>query len=204
MTGGVLVNIIKLGDIAEVSTGLVVKRKEAAYLELAKKTYKMLTLKSFDTEGWLNESDLDNFHSAEFLEDKYLTQEGDIIIRLSSPYTAIIVDSSHSQYLIPSLFAVIRLTTERILPEFLAFYLNSPQMKKEYAKSSSGSAIQTLKIADFKELEIKSLPLEEQKKAVDVYSILKREKELLLKLLEQNDIRNNEIIKTLLNGERTK
>lgn len=202
MTGGVLVNIIKLGDIAEVSTGLVVKRKEAASLELAKKTYKMLTLKSFATEGWLNESDLDSFYSVEFLEDKYLTQEGDIIVRLSSPYTAIVADNSHSEYLIPSLFAVIRLTTETILPEFLAFYLNSPQMKKEYVKSSSGSAIQTLKISDFKELEIKLLPLEEQKKAVDVYSILKREKELLLKLLEQNDIRNSEIIKTLLNGER--
>ncbi len=202
MTGGVLVNILKLGDIAEVSTGLVVKRKEAASLELAKKTYKMLTLKSFDSEGWLNESDLDSFNSSEFLEDKYLTGEGDVIVRLSAPYTAITVDSSHGGFLIPSLFAVIRLGAKEFLSEFLALYLNSPQMKKEYTKSSSGSAIQTLKISDFKEFEIKLLPLEEQKKVIDVNSVLKREKYLLLKLLEQNEIRNKEILKTLLNGER--
>ncbi|MCK4491988.1 MAG: hypothetical protein KAU03_05145, partial [Candidatus Altiarchaeales archaeon] len=80
---------MKLINMSEVQTGLVLVRKKADASDKDANKYNVLTLKSFEPRGWLNERELNVFLSKEKLENKYLTKKGDIIIRLTTPYTAI-------------------------------------------------------------------------------------------------------------------
>lgn len=193
--------IIKIDDIANVMTGLVVKRKEAEILENTVKSYKMLTLKSFDQGGWLNTDELDTFDSTEELDDKYLTQLGDVIIRLSFPHTAISIDLNNEGLLIPSLFSVIRSKKNTILPEFLSIYLNSDVMKKFYEKTSIGSTIQIIKTSMLKELILSCPCLERQKKIVEVNLLIFKERRLLDNLVNQKITYHREVLTQLLTRE---
>jgi len=176
---------VKLGDVASIVSGLVVKRKQALNSGDGIKTYQMLTLKSFEPDGWLNSDELDLFESSEELENKYLTQIGDIIIRLSSPYTAITIDEKSSGLLIPSLFAIIRVESNSILSEYLGGYLNSSNIKKTYVKSAVGTAIQIIKTSMLKELEIPLQAIEKQRQIVEVNQLIVKERILLEKLINE-------------------
>jgi len=85
---------MKLINMSKAQTGLVLVRKRADAKDKGAHKYRMLTLKSFDPKGWLNEDKLDVFFSKEKLENKYLTNNGDAIIRLTIPYTAICINES--------------------------------------------------------------------------------------------------------------
>ena len=80
---------MKLEKIADISTGLVLARKKSSNNEGV--VYDLLTLKSFNENGYIEDEYLDNFISEEKIKSQYLTQEGDIIVRLSSPNTAIYI-----------------------------------------------------------------------------------------------------------------
>lgn len=187
----------KIGDLASVTTGLVVKRKQAELPEDIVARYKMLTLKSFEQEG-LNTDELEIFDCSEQLDHKYLTKEGDIVIRLSHPNTAIIIDREQEGYLIPSLFAVIRLGTNALLPEYLSIYLNSDLMKRFYVKGAVGSTIQIIKTSMLKDLVIRFPSLERQLKVVELNRLIVKEKKLLSELVAEKSKYHNAIINKMI------
>ncbi|MBU7008815.1 restriction endonuclease subunit S [Phosphitispora fastidiosa] len=188
----------RIGDLASVTTGLVVKRKQAELPEEIVTTYSMLTLKSFEQDGWLNTDELENFESSEHLDHKYLTKEGDIVIRLSHPNTAIIIDHEQEGYIIPSLFAVIRLSTNVLLPEYLSIYLNSNVMKRFYVKGAIGSAIQIIKTSMLKDAVIRFPNLERQVKIVGLCRLIAKEKKLLSELVEEKFRYYNAVINKMI------
>ena len=55
---------IPIGDFCEVMVGLVLKRKEADLAEGKRHSYKALTLRSINPEGWIDDSLLDDFKGA--------------------------------------------------------------------------------------------------------------------------------------------
>ncbi len=183
---------------ASISTGLVVKRKQAMNLIEVDKRYQMLTLKSFESSGWLNHHELEVFESNEVLNEKYLTQKGDVVVRLSYPNTAIAISENDVGLLIPSLFAVIRLNSDEILPEYLSVYLNSEHMKKEYSKSLIGSAVQIIKTSLLKEVEIKIPELDRQCKIVEINRLMMREKILLQDLIKEKTKMYNMIMNEMI------
>lgn len=189
---------VKLGNIASISTGLVVRRKQANKTQKVVKTYKILTLKSFEVGGWLNVDELEVFHSTEDLDDKYLTREGDVIVRLSNPNTAITIDSVNEGYVVPSLFVVIRLETQELLAGYLGILLNSESTKKLYAKSSVGSTIQTIKTSFFKDVVINIKSKVSQIQAIEINELIEQECMLLEKLIEQKKLYHKGIIQEFM------
>ena len=190
----------KLGEIASITTGLVVKRKQAELSVDIIKRYKMLTLKSFDHDGWLNIEELDCFDSSEMIDDKYLTREGDVVIRLSYPNTAIVVNKDDVGLLIPSLFVSMRLNIQTLLPEYLTIYLNSDAMKKFYNINSFGSAVKIIKTSVLRDVQVEFPNLEQQKKIVELHKLMQKEKVLYEDLINEKTKYNIEIIKKLLSG----
>lgn len=195
-----MIKNIKLGDISDITTGLVVRRKEATPGNELHSEYKILTLKSFDQNGWLIEENLENFKSSEKIDFKYLTIAGDVIVRMSSPYTAVPIDKNLENIVVPSLFVIIRVTNKYILPEYVSLYLNSDEIKKQYSKEARGSIIQIVKTSSYKNFEIPFLELNIQDKVVELNHLMKKEKILLLKLMQQKDLLNNSIMTKILNG----
>lgn len=194
------IKIVKLGDISSITTGQVIKRKEARPGDVDAIQYRILTLKSFDEDGYLVKEELDSFKASEKIESKYITSKGDIVVRLSMPFTTITIDKESEGILIPSLFVVIRINSNDILPSYLTLYLNSNKMKKQYIREARGSAIQILKTSAFKEFEIMIPDMSIQEQAVTLNELMMREKRLLQLLIKENNKRNQIILEKMIAG----
>ncbi|WP_283591882.1 restriction endonuclease subunit S [Clostridium butanoliproducens] len=194
------IKIVKLGDISSITTGQVIKRKEARPDDVDAIQYRILTLKSFDEDGFLVKEELDSFKASEEIESKYITSKGDVVVRLSMPFTSITIDEESEGILIPSLFVLIRVNCNGILPSYLSLYLNSNKMKKQYIKEARGSAIQILKTSAFKEFEIMIPDMSTQEQSVTLNELMMREKRLLQLLIKENNKRNQIILEKMITG----
>ncbi|MGF7058641.1 restriction endonuclease subunit S [Brassicibacter mesophilus] len=179
---------MRLGDVSDIRTGLVLSRKKAQIESDIIKKYKTLTLKSFNEDGILNLDDLEDFDSTEKLDERYLTQKGDVVIRLSHPNTAIYISDNITGYIIPSQFSVIRLGVESLIPEFLSIYLNSTKVKKKIYKSQFGATIPVIKNSFLENLRINDLSIDRQKAIVDIHNLHLKEKELLKGLIDEKEM----------------
>ena len=179
---------MELINISEMQTGLVLVRKRADAKDQGTHKYRILTLKSFEPHGWINENEIDVFFSKEKLENKYLTNEGDIIIRLTTPYTAICINSKQEGLVIPSNFAIIRLKGQNFIPEFVALFLNSEIIEKDFFKSSISATIPLIKITHLREIDIPDKPFALQKKIVELNRLQVKEKILVSRLMKEKGI----------------
>ena len=176
---------MELINISEMQTGLVLVRKRGDAKEKDTHKYRMLNLKSFDPQGWINENEIDVFFSKEKLENKYLTNKEDIIIRLTAPYTAICINDKQEGLVIPSNFAIIRLKGQNYIPEFVALFLNSEVIEKQFFKSSISATIPLIKITHLRKIDIPDKQLAVQKKIVELNQLQVKEKLLLSRLMEE-------------------
>ncbi|WP_297422786.1 restriction endonuclease subunit S [Clostridium sp.] len=185
-----------LGNISDdIITGMVIARKKSK--DGTGYPYKIFTLRSFNENGYLEKEYLDEFISTEKLDNKQISREGDIIIRLSYPNTAIYVTKELEGILVPSLFVIIRININHILNNYIQIYLNSDEVKKQLIPDTIGSAIPIVKTSSFKDITIPIYPLEYQKKIIDMNKLILKEKELLNKLLEEKIMYHKGIMKKL-------
>ena len=130
-----------LNDVALIRTGVVTARKK---LDSEKKKvfeYRLLNLKCVLPNGTINLLQTELFSSGEELNFDFLTRKGDILVRLSVPYTAILIQRDEEcGLLVPSHFAIIRPNTEVILPEYLLWYLRRESTYQQILQNASGSS----------------------------------------------------------------
>ncbi|WP_250674115.1 hypothetical protein LZ906_002050 [Paraclostridium ghonii] len=176
---------MKLDEIADISTGLVLSRKKSSTNKGF--TYELLTLKSFNENGYIEDDYLDDFISEEKIKIQYLTKEGDVIVRLSSPNTAIYITKEYENMIIPSLFAIIRNKSKTINSQFIQVYLNSEKCKRKLAADTIGSAVSIVKTTSFKDIKIPEYSLENQEKIIKLNELIIKEKKLLDKLIVEKN-----------------
>lgn len=178
---------MKLGEIAEIRTGLVLARKKATVKYEIQNTYKLITLKNIEYNGVFNEGAFEIFESNDELNKEYFTEEGDILIRLSAPYTTIYIDKKREGLLVPSYFSIIRLKTQRFIPEYITWYLNSDKLKRELIRSQTGTAMSTTNNTIISSIDIKVLPIEKQKVIAKIQALYLRERDLLNRLIKEKE-----------------
>ena len=169
-----------LGENAEVRSGLVLARKQSK--TKTENRYNLLNLRSINEDATINKATLDVFDATEKLDSTYLTQPSDIIIRLSAPYTAVLIDQTTTGLLISSNFAVIRADKTKIAPEYLYWYLNTEEIKKDIVKNSARNVIAAIRPQYYAQLQLKDIPLEKQKKIGELNQLAKKELNLLQQL----------------------
>ena len=176
---------MKLGTVATIRSGLVLSRKLSR--ELSPFRYPLLNLRAIHPDGYILPGSLEVFYATEPLRQEYLTQQGDIIIRLSIPYTAILIDANMVGMVVSSNFAIIRLNQDYMLPEYLLWLLNTPDIQKKIYESSSSNMLSAVRPTFFAELEILPLTLSGQEKIAKLYLLAKRETRLLKKLADEKE-----------------
>jgi len=176
---------MKLGTVATIRSGLVLSRKLSR--ELSPFRYPLLNLRAIHPDGYILSDSLEVFYATEPLRQEYLTQQGDIIIRLSIHYTAILIDSGMVGMVVSSNFVIIRLNQDCILPEYLLWLLNTADTKKKVYESSSSNMLSAVRPTFFAELEILPFNLANQEKIAKLNLLAKRETWLLKKLAEEKE-----------------
>lgn len=189
---------MKLGEIADIKAGLVLSRKKAKIKYEVKKEYKVLTLKNIEVDGSFNDEEFELFESNDILDSQYFTQAEDILIRLSYPNTVVYIEEKHSGLIIPSYFAVIKITNNNFTPQYIAWYLNTDKVKKELLKSQTGTVISNTNKNILSDLDIKTLSLDQQQKIAKIQKLYWREKGLLNQLISEKEKQYKAISQKLL------
>ena len=194
---------MNLKKIADIRTGIVVARKKATDESLFRKSYNLINLKCVNDKGYIDFSLAEEFEANEMLSNDFLTQKGDILIRLSVPYTSIIIKEPEEEgYVIPSHFAIIRVDSNLATPEYVLWLLRSSKVQQQIRMNNSGSSgFGTISSGFFANLELSLPPLERQKSIGKLRLLSEREQELLYKLAEEKEKYTYALLEILDNSE---
>ena len=185
-----------LNHITSIKTGLVMSRKKASQQSEFKKDYNVISLKSFNDNGYYDHSFVDEFTANDEIKDENLLQKGDILIRLREPNIAVYIDDNYKDTIISSLAAVIRTNANKINPQFLVNYLNSSFVQKQIY--SQGSAVSMMNVKFLGELELTLPSLEIQDKLASIQELSVQEIQLLENLIEEKKQLNKSIFETII------
>ncbi len=191
---------MQLGEIAQIKTGLVLSRKKAEIEYDAKATYKLLSLKNISEDGMIVNESFDEFTSNENLDDHYFTEEGDVLMRLSQPFTTVYIDKNYTGLLIPSYFAIIKVNDTKVLPQYIAWYLNTKKVKNELERSQAGSRIPSTNQHTIKNIPIVLTSINKQQVLIEFYQLHQREKLLYKKLIEEKELLFQGLTQQILGG----
>lgn len=171
-------------------------RKKASQQSEFKKDYNVISLKSFNDNGYYDHSFVDEFTANDEIKDENLLQKGDILIRLREPNIAVYIDDNYKDTIISSLAAVIRTNVNKINPQFLVNYLNSSFVQKQIY--SQGSAVSMMNVKFLGELELTLPSLEIQDKLASIQELSVQEIQLLENLIEEKKQLNKSIFETII------
>lgn len=180
--------MVRLDEAAVINTGLVTARKQARGVSDSIIQYKLLNLKAINSKGFIEDSFLDDFGTLEEIKPIYITRMGDIVARLTFPFTAVLIDEMHTGLIVPSHFVVIRTNAKIIIPEYLFWLLNTEKVRQQLQQNISSTMIGTVKPMTYAALNIQQITLEEQRKIADIYLLSKTEMMLLDQLLRQKEL----------------
>lgn len=176
---------MKLGNIATVRSGLVLSRKQAR--EPSNIRYPLLNLRSINPRGYVDLDQTDVFDATEYLAPEYLSQIGDVIVRLTAPYTAVLIDEITAGMVISSNFVIIRADRRKILPEYLFWLINTPNVKHAIYENTSSNMLGAIKAKYFSEFEIDLLAISKQQKIAAMNELVMKETMLLRRLADEKE-----------------
>lgn len=179
---------MRLDEAAVINTGLVTARKQAKGVSKSIIQYRLLNLKAINNKGFIEDSLLDEFETLEEIKPTYITQTGDIVVRLTFPFTAVLIDEMHTGLIIPSHFVVIRTNTKKIIPEYLFWLLNTEKVRQQLQQNVNSTMIGTVKPMSYAALKIQQITLEEQREIADIFLLAKKELMLLDQLTKQKEL----------------
>ena len=167
--------IVDLAEYAVIRTGLVLSRKEALSDE-NNQIYRVISLKNVTEDGQILLTEIENYSAVEQLKEEYFTHFGDVLLRLSAPYTAIVINEKETDLLVPSHFAIIR-TKEKVDSRYLRWWLT--KKRKWFYKFASGGALMgTISSGYVAQMPFEPPPLEKQRKIGELFELVNREQQL--------------------------
>ena len=148
-----------LENIASVTAGQIMTRvtadKDAGNQVV--ENVKVLVPKAI-VSGVIVKEDLGNAELGKQIDEEKYTHEGDVVIKLSTPYDAAYVNKENAGIVIPSFCAAIRITdTDKMDARYLTAFLNSSYVRDELTAKVVGSARPMIKITDIRALEVPEL-----------------------------------------------
>ena len=141
--------------------------------------------KHFDENGTLLDSLIPDL-PLNTQTEKHLLNEGDVLFAAKGTKNfATKHESTNGKCVASSTFLVLRLKKDfrnRILPDYLVWYMNHPKTQEWIKAKARGSSIPSISKVDLMELEITLPPLEKQKVIVKIDNLQKTEQNIVKKI----------------------
>ena len=176
---------MKLQSLAGVRSGLVLSRKQSK--EPTDYRYPLINLRCIQQEGNIDLHKADIYEAKESLKEEYLSRQGDIVVRLTAPYTAVLLDDTTSGMVISSNFVVIRIEDKRLLPEYLFWLLNTQKVRHKIYENTTSNMLGAIKAKFLMDFELVLLPIEVQQKIAQLNLLAKKESQLLKELAAEKE-----------------
>lgn len=182
-------------DIAHIQTGLFAKPSgmgELVYLQS----------KHFDENGQLHvvlHPDL----LAGGISEKHLLQDGDVLFAAKGTKNFAAVFENHNEPAVASTsFFVIRPTDEKVLPNYLAWFLNNHNTQTQLKAQAIGTSIPSISKQVIENLEITLPSIETQKAILQIAKLRNQEKSLKQEIETLKDVKINHQLLQAINYER--
>lgn len=174
-----------LKDLAEIVVGVPIARyKYNENKDAQKFNYQLFSQIMLSDTAIFRNAKAETFYASKDLSHS-CTKQDDIIFGLRKSNQAIFVDDNATNLLVQSYFAIIRCYKSKVLPEYLAFKLNSEEVHNQLFKNIQGGAIPLVKIQDLKDIKLKLPSLEQQAKKIKILKTGYQEIDVLRKLIEE-------------------
>ena len=193
--------MIKLNDIAEIKSGLVLSRKKAEAHSPFEYSYKVVSLKSFNENALFDDTFTDEFISNEQINEEYKVSLCDILLRLREPNFAAYIYKEYDDLIYSSLMVRIRVKSDKFDPRFVAYYLNSSAVRRALAPDVSGTTIAMIGVASLNNIKIPAINLQTQNKIVKYLNLVRQESEILQNLATQKQKYHKSIFENLIKEE---
>lgn len=182
--------MLALKDISLIQTGLFAKPSgigDMAYLQS----------KNFDEFGQLH-SILHLDLKGDGISDKHILKDGDVLFAAKGTKNFATVFENHNEPSVASTtFFVIKLKDRMILPQYLAWYINSISIQKKLKAQAIGTSIPSISKHVLENLEIVVPSFEIQKAILQITKLRNKEKVLKLKI---ETLRENQIQQQIINA----
>ena len=189
---------MKLESIATLSVGQILTR--VATDENSEIQYKVLQPKAIGNNV-IKDEDLTDIRFAKDVEREKFTREGDIVMKLSTPYDAVVIDENHVDLVIPSFCAVIR-TEEGINPYYICALINSSYIKDQIKARIAGTVRPMMKISDLRTVNIPKVSNDKMNAIGEEYQLSLKKLDLLTKIINsEKEIMDNKLLATVLEDE---
>lgn len=180
----------QIKDITSIQTGRFAKPSgsgEVIYLQA----------RHFDESGHL----LSALHPDLLIKDipgKHLLRYGDILFAAKGTKNFATVYEKHNPPAVASTsFFVVRLTDNKVLPEYLAWFLNSQHAQLELKLKAIGTSIPSISKQVLEQLEIAIPEIEKQKAILKITKLRNKEKSLKQKI---ETLREKQIQQQIINA----
>lgn len=183
-----------------VRCGLVLSRKQSRTPTDAK--YRLLNLRSINVDGCVEMALVDEYYAIERLSPDYLSQVGDVVVRLTAPYTAILIDEETAGMVVSSNFVIIRPNPRMLLSGYLAWLLNTRKTKRVIFENTSSNMLGAINPKYFACMEVVLPSIDRQFAIADLNALALKEGRLLRRLADEKKRYCDFIINALQTDER--
>lgn len=174
----------KLKDLCEIKTGIPTGRAKKLNEEEEGHQIKVLLPKAM-SEGVIVEKELGS-QVVGSVKDDFFTQEGDVVIKLSTPYDSVYIDKEHEGLLVTSFAMLIRKKEDiELNMQYLSMFLNASHTNEILQSTiASQSVAKLLRRHDVADLEITLVPLERQKLLANLFEAIIERRQYYERLIE--------------------
>ena len=195
--------MIKIGDIKgiEIYSGQIMSRVIAKQDDLDVQRLRVIVPKAISSIGTINIEELPTecFKPNIFnTKDTRITQIGDIVIKLSTPYDSAIITEETAGCVVPSFCAIIR-NYSSIKTEYLQAFLSSKLCKEQLKSQVVGMVMTILSVGKIKDIKI---PIPSQERMVEIgekYMEVQNRVTVLEQIIKLESKRNDIVFNTLEN-----
>lgn len=146
------------------------------------------------SSGYISDNEIITNNYKTKCDEKRITKENDVVIKITPPFAAALVDKKHECLLVSSFCMLLTDIPEEIKPEYLVAYLNSECGVAQVTSRMTGSTISTISVAALKQIYVPILPIEKQNEICIAFNAYLKNIELSKKLIELS----KEKVETLL------
>ena len=187
---------IKLGEIAEIIGGQIMTRVKADKpTDSPIGEVKVIVPKAIEETGMINVESLAKESIKTDVDLKKTAHEGDIIIKLNSPYDSGQVTKDLEGAVIPSFCARISIKKsvgiDCLIPDYLLAFLNSKRCKKQIELMVQGSVMGIVSVGRLKDIEVPLPEVSGQFSIANNYLNTQNRLMLLAKIIKLEQLSND-------------
>lgn len=193
---------MKLKEVAKITVGQIMPRVSAENKneEEIIGTVNVLAPKAI-SDGIIVKENLGELQICKKIDEEKFTKEGDVVVKLSTPYDATYVTKENEGLAVPSFCAIIRVKEDKLDAKYLSAFFNTEYVREILKSKVMGSIRPMVKVSDLRNLDIPYVSEEDMADIGQAYILSRKKKSILSDMIEtETKIMENIVLKSIKKG----